>query len=278
MGPLQLSFSLWLKPPVRSLGLTVWNLLKYTTIVNAYELRKKIFDFYYLAVICTTSLGTEQIRACVSCFDQSAWTANWWRSSKWCTYCKHRCAAVLAHHKMKRETSDASKRQLNQASWNRIVLKYGSGNQLSIHNYFSILLWFFPWYLWFSLDRTTWKKSRHYQFHWVCAAHLVYRSLVLKNVSITGIWIRKNLCWQKRQVSTNYLHAACVSSLTVQHEKSSSYSIFIFVISPFGCPPALDIRGRRSTSPLHATACIKVRKVYTSGSQPFYTFVPYELS
>jgi len=34
-----------------------------------------------------------------------------------------------------------------------------------------------PWlsfnsFLWFSFDRTVWNKSRHYQFDWVCAAHL----------------------------------------------------------------------------------------------------------
>jgi len=34
--------------------------------------------------------GTEQIKACVSGYNQSAWTAK-------CTYCKHRYAAVLAH-------------------------------------------------------------------------------------------------------------------------------------------------------------------------------------
>jgi len=37
------------------------------------------------------------VQACVSRYDQSSWTANWWRSSKWCTHCKHRCAAPLAH-------------------------------------------------------------------------------------------------------------------------------------------------------------------------------------
>jgi len=50
----------------------------------------------------------------------------------------------------------------------------------------------FNLYLWFSLDSTIWKKSRHYQFDWVRAAHIQYRSLVLKNVRITGIWMRIN--------------------------------------------------------------------------------------
>jgi len=47
-----------------------------------------------------------------------------------------------------------------------------------------------------SLDRTIWKKSRHYQLDWLRSTHLEYRFLVLKNVRITGIWIRKNVCWQ----------------------------------------------------------------------------------
>jgi len=65
--------------------------------------------FCYVPVICTTTGGTEQIRACVSRYDQSAWIANEWRSSKWCTYCKRRCAVVLTltqgclpHQKTKR--------------------------------------------------------------------------------------------------------------------------------------------------------------------------------
>ena len=58
--------------------------------------RKKLFVFYYVAVICTITKQKEQIRACVIHYDQSAWTANWWRSSKRSTYCKHRCETVLA--------------------------------------------------------------------------------------------------------------------------------------------------------------------------------------
>jgi len=34
-------------------GLTVWNLLNYTRIENAHEVRKEIYVFYYMAVICT---------------------------------------------------------------------------------------------------------------------------------------------------------------------------------------------------------------------------------
>jgi len=31
------------------------------------------------------------------------------------------------------------------------------------------------------------EKLRHYQFDWVCTSYLEYKSLVLKNVRITGI-------------------------------------------------------------------------------------------
>jgi len=57
-------------------GLTVWNLLNNTRIENAHELREKIFVFYYVAIICIVTKEKENIRACVSRYDQSAWTAN----------------------------------------------------------------------------------------------------------------------------------------------------------------------------------------------------------
>jgi len=41
-----------------------------------HKVRKKTFVFYYVAIICTTTGGREQIRACVSRYDQSAWTSN----------------------------------------------------------------------------------------------------------------------------------------------------------------------------------------------------------
>ena len=105
--------------------------------------------------------------------------------------------APIPTSRMKRETNDASKSQVNQASWNRLVLKFDSGNQLGIHNYLWIVFFvIFPW----SHDLV---KSRHYQFDWVCAAHLENRSLLLKSVRITGIWIRENWCWQKKQVLKN---------------------------------------------------------------------------
>jgi len=55
----------------------------------------------------------------------------------------------LPHQKPKRETSDASKSQLNQASWNRAVLKFDLENQLTV-NPFS---WFLPWL--HDLDKVT---------------------------------------------------------------------------------------------------------------------------
>jgi len=57
-------------------------------------------------------------------------------------------------------------------------------------------------FLWFSLDRTIWNKSRNYQFLWVCAAHLEYRSQILKNVRITGIWMRKNSVDKFRKIKS----------------------------------------------------------------------------
>ena len=54
------------------------------------------------------------------------------------------CGFISAHRrlpdkKMNRETSDAWKSQLNQAIWNSRALKFGSENQLNIHNYLLIL-------------------------------------------------------------------------------------------------------------------------------------------
>ena len=45
----------------------------------------------------------------------------------------------LPHQKTKREASDALKSQLNEASWNRTVLKFGSVNQLNVRNNLSTL-------------------------------------------------------------------------------------------------------------------------------------------
>jgi len=34
-----------------------------------------------------------------------------------------------------------------------------------------------------------WAKSRHHQVNWVFTSHLECRSLVLRNVRITGVWV-----------------------------------------------------------------------------------------
>jgi len=51
----------------------------------------------------------------------------------------------LHYQKTERETSDTSKSQQNQASWNKTVLKFGSGNKLNVHNYVSIFFVIFSW-------------------------------------------------------------------------------------------------------------------------------------
>jgi len=90
----------------------------------------------------------------------------------------------LPHHKTNRETSGASKSQLNQARWNRTVLKIGSENQLNVYNYLSLFFYDSP-----LIARSG--KSHHHQLDWACTAHLEYRSVVLKNLRITDTWICK---------------------------------------------------------------------------------------
>jgi len=48
----------WHTPTVDSL-----KLVNYPRIENAHKIRKKIFVFYYVAIICTITKGKEQIRA-----------------------------------------------------------------------------------------------------------------------------------------------------------------------------------------------------------------------
>jgi len=50
----------------------------------------------------------------------------------------------LLYQKTKWTTSDASKSQVNQASWNRAVWKFGSEKQLNVQNYLSIFICDFP--------------------------------------------------------------------------------------------------------------------------------------
>ena len=47
-------------------------LVNYTRIENPHNQRKKIFVFYYVAVVCAITKRKEQIRAFVSRYDQSA--------------------------------------------------------------------------------------------------------------------------------------------------------------------------------------------------------------
>jgi len=49
-----------------------FELVNYTRIENGHKVRKKMFVFYYVAVICTITKRKEQTRACVSRYDQSA--------------------------------------------------------------------------------------------------------------------------------------------------------------------------------------------------------------
>jgi len=51
-------------------------LANYTRIENAHKVRKKLFVFYFVVGVCTFTQGKEQIRACVSRSDQSAWTVK----------------------------------------------------------------------------------------------------------------------------------------------------------------------------------------------------------
>jgi len=97
-----------------------------------------------------------------------------------CTY------AGLPYQRTKPETSDALKSQLNKARWNRKVLKFGSENQLNADNCLS------RFFVIFTCSHDL--ENGHVTINLIVCAP---RTLVLKNVRITGIWIRKNYCWQK---------------------------------------------------------------------------------
>jgi len=74
--------------------------------------------------------------------------------------------SCITAKKWKGETSVASKSQINQASWNRTVLKFDSENQLNIYNTVEFFFVIFPWshdlekvtYLsvWLGVRRTLW--------------------------------------------------------------------------------------------------------------------------
>jgi len=179
-------------------GLTFWNMLtlNYTRKENEHKVRKKLpfFNMWLLYV----QLLAEQNRYGL------VWAIMINQPELTMLEMMHIlqaqvCGSISAHpalpnHKTKGETSDASNCQLNQASWNRTVLKFGSENQLNAHNFTSIVFLF-------SLARTIWKKSRHYQFDWVFAAHLEYRPLVLKNVRLLAFeYVKTTVVLTKKQV------------------------------------------------------------------------------
>jgi len=140
-------------------GLTVLNLLNYTRIENAHQVRKKTFVF----LLCGCYMYNYWGDRTDSGFCESLWSIRLdchlrtkfemmriWQAQV--------CGCIsayrgLPHQHMKRETSGASKSQLNQASRNRTVLKVSSENHKNVRNYLSIL------FLWFSFDRTIWHIS-----------------------------------------------------------------------------------------------------------------------
>ena len=158
----------WRTPSVDTLKLG-----NYTRIENVHKVRKKTSVFYYVAVVCTNTgradkdarAAVKQLRAMETykkqknryqlCFfrcGQSAWTVNLMEKLEMMHKIQEQvCGFISAHsawphQKTKRETSDASKTQLDQESWNRTVLKFDSENQLNVQNYiFQCFSAFFPW-------------------------------------------------------------------------------------------------------------------------------------
>ena len=96
---------------------------------------------------------------------ESPWTANSWRSLKWSTYCKHRCAAALEHAQgchIKNDTGNdrcikksAKSSKLKQDSF-EMWFKINKRRHLFLNPCLS-----------FSLDSLIWSKSRHYHSNWV---------------------------------------------------------------------------------------------------------------
>jgi len=221
--------------------------LKYTRIENAHKVRKKTFVFYYVS----DWLLHVQLRG-----KQDRYWLVWaimidlpeLPISEEARNDEHIAStAVLAHpglphQETKRETSDALKIQLNQASWNRTVLKFGSENQLDVHN----CLWIF--FSDFTLIAARSGKS-HVTISLIgCAPHTqsigprywrMWKWLAFEYMK-TSV--------DKKQVSKNKIHASCLSNLTIG--KIILLQHFIFVISLFGCPLSLDAQGRRLVRPL----------------------------
>ena len=136
------------------------------------------------------------------------------------------------------------KSQLNQGSWNRTVFKFGSENQLNVHNYLSIL--FFVIFTWFArLENLTslsvWSGMRRTPRVW---SWKTWELLAFEYVKVS---VDKKTSFEKLNPCKHVLVA-------LQWEKSSSYRISFFVISHFGSPPCLGCRGHRPVRPtLHAT-------------------------
>ena len=126
-------------------GLTVTTLHKNCTQKTTQELRlrmkyaRKLLFFYYVAVISTSTGGQNRHKLVWSVIfnlpelptNDEAWNESHIASTSVRLYWR---TPRVAHQKTKRETSVVSKRQLNQASWNRTVWKIGSENQLIVHN------------------------------------------------------------------------------------------------------------------------------------------------
>jgi len=133
-------------------GLTVWNVLKlhknWECLWSTQE-NFKTFVFYYVGVICTTTGGRTESGLCeplrsirLNCqLKTKLEMMHILQAQVWSCISAH---PGLPHQETKREASDASKSQLNQASWKKTVLKFASKNQLNTRNYLSTLFCDFP--------------------------------------------------------------------------------------------------------------------------------------
>jgi len=97
-------------------GLTVWNLLKLHKNCGCAWSTQAYFQFFYVAVIYTVQLlrGKNRYGACVSRYDQSAWTVKVRTKLEMMHILQAQvCVCIsahpgLPHQKTKRETRDAS--------------------------------------------------------------------------------------------------------------------------------------------------------------------------
>ena len=108
--------------------------VNYTIIENAHEVRKKIFVFY-VAVICATTGGRTDTGFCVPLWSIRL---NCQLMTKLET--NHILQAQVCNDiSTKNETGNQwyiiKPAKLNQARWNRKVLRFDSEKQLKVHNY-----------------------------------------------------------------------------------------------------------------------------------------------